>query len=75
MIRIISTLIFIAFIVLISFNMIMVMQHQRKLYYDYEEENKAKIDRKTRIKRVIILFILLPITMIILFIGNYILNR
>ena len=58
-----------------AFNMLMVLRHQRTQYYEYEEEKKAKIDRKIRIKRVIILFILLPIIMAILFIGNYILNR
>lgn len=75
MLRIISTLIFIAFILPMGFNMLIVMRQQSKQYYEYEEENKARINRKIRIKRVIILFILLPITMGILFIGNYILNR
>lgn len=75
MLRIFSTLIFIAFIVPMGFNMLIVMRHQRKQYYEYQEENNAKIDRKIRIKRVIVSFILLPITMAILFIGNYFLNR
>lgn len=75
MLRIISTIIVVAFIVPMVFNMVMLIRSQRTHYYEYEAEKKAKIIEKKRIRRVVILFVLLPITMFLLFFGNYLLNR
>ena len=75
MLSIISTIIVVAFIVPMVFNMVMLIQSQRTHYYEYEVEKKAKIIEKKRIRRVVVLFVLLPIIMFLLFFCNYFLNR
>jgi hypothetical protein len=75
MLSIISSIIVIAFIVPMVFNMFMLIRSQRIHYYEYEIEQNAKIIEKKRIRTVVILFVLLPITLSLLFFGNYLLNK
>jgi Na+/proline symporter len=75
MLSVIATLIFLAFMVPASYNMIMFILSQRRHYYDIEEEKQAKEINRIRIKKVLVLFILLPIVMLLLFFGNYLLTH
>ena len=75
MLSIISTITVVAFIVPMVFNMVKLIRSQRAHYYEYGAENNAKIIEKKRIRRVVILFVLLPITIVLLFFGNYLLHR
>ena len=69
-----ATIICFVFFAIMSYNMIMFILSQRK-HYDFQEEKNVKQLNKTRIKRIVILFILLPVIMVILFFGSYLLHR
>jgi NADH:ubiquinone oxidoreductase subunit 4 (subunit M) len=75
MLSIIATLIFLAFIIPASYNMIMFILSQRTQYFDTVEEKQAKGINRIRIRRVVVLFILLPIVMFLLFFCNHLLTH
>ncbi len=74
MLPIVTTIIFLAFMIPISINMIMFIQSQRK-NYSIQEEIQMNHINKGRTRRMVVLFILLPVVFFLIFFGNYLLRR
>ncbi len=68
--QILSSIIFLAFVIPIGINMVNFIVFRRRRYYGEEAEQIEQINR-VRIKRVIILTALLAIVMFLLFFGSY----
>jgi hypothetical protein len=75
MLKIISTVIFLCFVIPMSINMILFIQSNRKMMLDAEEQQKARVLNKRRIITVVILFISLPIVMFLLFLMNHLFSK
>ncbi len=70
MLSIIVTLLFFGFMIPISYNMLMLIQTQRR-QYNFEDEIKIKRANKSRIKRIVLFFVLLIVSTFLVFFGNY----
>ncbi len=71
--EVLTTIIFFAFLIPISINMVKFIGTQRRHYYD-DEDLLIKKQNRLRIKRVIILTVLLPIAMLLIFLGSHLID-
>jgi sorbitol-specific phosphotransferase system component IIC len=74
MLSILSIIIFAAFTIPMSINVILINKSHRIKYYGEEEERMKKINRKRR-RTTIILFMLLPVTWAIICFCNYLITK
>ena len=75
MVSIFSTIIFFSFIIPMTIHMLALMRDSNIQASSNQEEFKLKHTRKKRIKLIILLFILLPITMTLFFLCNHLITR
>ncbi len=73
-VSILANVICISFFLGISYNMIMLINSQRK-HYALQEVEFVKSLNKKRIKRVIIFTVLMPIMLFLLYLTNYLIKR